>query len=315
MKRLTSQIKIGDFSFKGVVELKIESSWDVLTDICTITIPRKLKYEGRDIAMGADPLFKKGDKVVVELGYNDKNNIEFIGYVRHIDAKTPIVIKCEDSAFLLKDAGKTISYRSVTLKKLLADILPSGMDFEALDISLGQFRLRDVTPAKVLDELRKVYNLYSFFKGEKLFVGLPYPATKEIITHKFHFGKNIISDDLEYRKKEETKIKVKAISMLPNNEKIEIETGDPDGEIRTFHFYDVKKADLEALAMAEIERLRYSGWFGNFLSFGSPFVQHGDVVELEDNKLDRKGAYFIRKVEIDFGNNGFRRTNHLDRKA
>lgn len=315
MKRLTSKITIGDFSFKGVVELNIESSWDVLTDICSITIPRKVSFEGRDIAMGTDPLFKKGDKVVIELGYNDSNNVEFIGYVRHIEAKTPIVIKCEDSAFLLKQSAKTISYRSVTLKKLLTDILPSGMDFETLDISLGQFRLKDVTPAKVLDELRKVYNLYSFFKGEKLFVGFPYPATKEIVTHKFQFGKNIISDGLEYRIKEETKIKIKAISMLPNNEKIEIEVGDPDGEIRTFHYYDVQKSDLKELAMAEIDRLRYSGWFGDFLSFGLPSVQHGDVAELEDDKLDRKGAYFVRKIEINFGNNGFRRTSYLDRKS
>lgn len=315
MKRLTSNIRIGNFTFRGVVNLKIESSWDVLTDTCEITIPRKLTFKNRDIATGDNPLLKKGDKVVIELGYDDENYVEFIGYIRHIDAATPLTIKCEDSAFLLKDSAKTISYKSVTLKQLLSDILPLGMEFEALDISLGQFRLKDVTPAKVLDELRKVYNLYSFFKGEKLFVGFPYPPTKEIVTHKFQFERNIISDELEYRIKDDVKIKVKAISMLPNNEKIEIEFGDADGEIRTFHYYDVQKADLEKLATAEIDRLRYSGWFGSFLVFGLPSVQHGDVVELTDNKLDRQGAYFVRKVEKEFGENGFRRTIHLDRKA
>lgn len=314
MKRLTSKITIGNFSFLGVVDLKIESSWDVLTDICEITIPRKLKFKDREIATGVNPLFKKGDKVIIELGYDDNNSVEFIGYVRHIDAATPITIKCEDSAFLLKDKAKTISYRSVSLKQLLADILPEGMSFEALDVSLGQFRLKDVTPAKVLDELRKTYNLYAFFKGETLYVGWAYPPTKEIITHQFQFEKNIISDELEYRIEEDVKIKVKAISMLPNNEKIEIEVGEADGEIRTFHYYDVQKADLEKLATAEIERLRYSGWFGSFLAFGLPSVQHGEVVELTDNKLDRQGAYFVKKVNIEFGQNGFRRTIYLDRK-
>ena len=66
MKRLTSKISIGNYSFFGVINVKIESSWGVLTDTCEITIPRKLSFKGREIATGDNPLFKKGDKVVIE---------------------------------------------------------------------------------------------------------------------------------------------------------------------------------------------------------------------------------------------------------
>lgn len=315
MKRLTSKITIGEFSFKGVVNVSIKSTWKVLTDTCEITIPRKVKFKDRAIATGDNPLFKKGDKVVVELGYNDKNKVEFIGYVRHIDAQTPITIKCEDSAFLLKADSKTVSYRSVTLQQLLSDVLPKGVDFEAVDMNLGQVRLIDMTPAKILDELRKEYKLYAFFKGEKLFVGFAYPPSREIVTHKFQFERNIISDDLEYRREEESKIKIKAISMLPNNEKIEIEVGDQDGEIRTFHYYNLQKTDLEKVAKEEIKRLKYSGWVGNFLAFGLPSVEHGDIADLTDKKLDRQGFYLVSEVNKDFGTNGYRREIFLDRKA
>lgn len=315
MKRLTSSVKIGAYTFKGLVGLEIESSWEVLTDTCVITIPRKLQWNGKTIAVGKQPLFKRGDKVVVELGYDDENVVEFIGYIRDIEVATPVTIRCEDSAFLLKKSPKTISFEKVTLKDLLKKILPVGIDFEALDINLGQFRLKNATPAQVLNELRKNYNLYSFFRGEKLFVGFAYPPSRTINTLKFEFERNVISDNLEYRRVEDVKIKVKAISMLSDNKKIEVVEGDPDGDTRTFHYYNIQEQDLKKMAKEEIERLRYSGWVGDFLAFGQPFVKHGDVVELIDNKLDRQGSYLVKKTAVNFGLDGYRRTIFLDRIA
>lgn len=314
MKRLTSYIKIGKFSFKGVVNLRIEKSWEMLTSICEITIPRKLSFQGNDIATGDNPLLKKGDKVLIQLGYDSENETEFIGYIRDIKVATPIVITCEDSAFLLKQSAKTISFEKTTLKELLAKILPSGMEHEALDINLGQFRLQNATAAKVLEELKNEYNLVSFFKGEKLFVGFAYPPSRTIKTLKFQFGRNVINDDLDYRKEDEVKITVKAISMLPNNQKIEITEGDSDGDIRTYHYYDLQESDLRKMAKEEISQLRKSGWQGNFLAFGQPFLQHGDVVELIDKKLDRRGSYLVKRTVVTFGTGGYRREIHLDRK-
>lgn len=315
MKRLTSNIKVGSYLFKGLVDLKIESTWEQLTDTCIITIPRKLEWNGKTLAVGVDPLFDRGDKVVIELGYDGNNVLEFTGYVRDIEVATPVTITCEDSAFLLKQSSKTVSFENVSLSDLLTEILPKEIDFEALGVNLGQFRLRNATPAKVLHELKENYSLYSFFKGEKLFVGFAYPPSRTIDTLNFEFERNVISDKLDYRKEQDVKIKVKAISMLPDNKKLEIEEGDPDGDVRTFHYYDVKEADLRKMAKEEISRLRYSGWDGSFLAFGQPFVKHGDIVALKDNKLDRQGDYLVKKVITTFGLSGYRREIFLDRKA
>lgn len=311
MKRLSSNIQIGQYTFKGVVDLVIESSWEMLTDTCTITIPRKIEFEGKSI----DSLIKKGDKVVVSLGYDDDNRQEFVGYVRDVVVDTPITIHCEDAMYLLKQNSKTVSYKEVTLKQLLADVLPLGVEFEAIGVNLGQFRVKRATAAQVLEKLNNTYKMQSFFRNGKLFCGLAYPPSQSITTVRFDFQKNIVSQNLEYRKAEEVKIKLKGISILPDNSKIEIEAGDPDGEIRTFNYYNLQESELKKLLEEEIKKLRYDGWFGSFTAFGQPFTQHGDFANLEDTKLMREGNYLIKKTVVSFGQQGFRREIYLDRKS
>lgn len=315
MKRLTSKITISDFVFFGVVEIECESTWDTLTDICTVTIPRKLSFEGKDIVAGDSPIFKRGDAIKVELGYEDDNQVVFEGFIRSIVIKTPMIIHCEDGAFLLKKDSKTVSYKSVKLQQLLKDILPSGLKWEATDQPLGQFRVQRATAAEILEHLRTEYHIRSFFKGSTLFVGLAYPPNATTKQHYFEFQRNIIEDELEYRSKEQTDIKVKAISILPDNTRLEVEVGAADGELRTFNYYNIESEDaLRLMAESEIERLRIDGFRGSLTVFGQPYVQHGDAVQLVDNKLDRKGIYLVKQVDTTFGVDGYRQTIHLDRK-
>jgi predicted Zn-dependent peptidase len=52
---------------------------------------------------------------------------------------------------------------------------------------------------------------------------------------------------LIYKKKGDVKIKVEAISLLPDNTKILKTVGDEDGETHTLHFYNLTEAELRAL--------------------------------------------------------------------
>lgn len=311
---LSSDIRVGQYTFKGVVNVEIQSSWEELTDTCIITIPRKLRFKNKNIAVGQDPLFKRGDKVEVNLGWNGNNSTRFTGYVRTIKIGTPITIICEDEAFLLKQGAKTVSFENPTLKQLLDAVLPTGTKYHALGMNLGQFRIKNATPAKVLDELRRSFGLFSFFINKELYVGFPYPPETPNKVWKFAFQKNIISDNLDYRRKEDIKVKVKAISMKPDNSKIEVEVGDSNGDLRTFHHYNLSEKELRKVAEEDLKRIAYSGWKGDFLTFGQQPVIHGDIVELEDDKLDRKGRYLVKKVVVSFGVDGFRRTIYLDRQ-
>ena len=312
MKAVNAIIDIGDYRFRYVQEVEIESTWELLTDGGSITIPRKLSFRGKSIAQGAS-LFKKGDPVKIQMGYDEVYDTVFTGYLSGIKPKLNLEFKIQDAMWLLKQKAVTQSYKKVTLSQLLTDISP--IPFEAVDVNLGQFRISKATVAQVLEELRKAYGLYSWVRDGTLFAGLAYRAVgRQSVV--FRFEHNIIEDELEYLRGDDVGIKVKAISMLPDNKKIEIEVGDTEGDQRTLHFYNLSEKELKATAEREIERLKYEGYRGSFLSFGQPHVRHGDIAIIQDNKFpDKAGSYLIKKVTYSIGVNGYRQQIYLDKKV
>jgi hypothetical protein len=314
MLRLSSYIKIGTIEFDFCCSVEISSSWQNLTDTAKIIIPRKITFEGKNIVAGSDPIFKRGDKVEIQLGYDDQLKTHFEGYVTQIKPELPIEIFCEDAMWLLKQKVVTKSYPSVNLKTLLTDCIGNTLPFEATDINLGKFRITRATVAQVIEELRKTYGITSFIRGGKLFSGLAYyPSQRN--EEVFDFTRNIIESDLEYKIAEDTKIKVEAISILSDNTKIEETVGDTDGEVRTMHYYNLSRTDLKATATREIDKLRYTGYRGRITTFGEPFVKHGDGAIIIDDKLtEKQGTYLIKAVNYTFGTSGFRQEIELDRK-
>ncbi len=315
--RLRSKITVNQFIFDYVCEVEVSSSWENLTDTAKITLPNKLKFQGQNLASGSQALFKKGNYVKIELGYAgtliESVNTVFEGYISAVKPDSPLVLECEDAMWLLKQSSITKSWKSVTVKQLLSEIQP--LVFDCDDITLGQFRGTRVTAAQILDELKDKYGLYSWVKNGKLIcgkVGTSLGGNKR----KFVFQEDIVSSELQYLRKEDIKIKVKAISIMPNNSKIEVEFGDTDGELRTLNYYNLSKADLEKVAKKEAERLRYEGYRGSFTSFLLPQVQHGDTVILDDKKFtDRKGSYLVKSVTTNFGQGGGRQKIEIDRKV
>lgn len=314
MLRLSSDIQIGAYRLRGVVGVEVRSSWDELTDTCTLTFPRKVDWKGKALATGTDPLFRRDDAVSVRLGYDDENAEVFQGYIAKLKADIPVNIEAQDTAWLLKRETKNVSFRSVELNELLRAIIPSQVPFEAPTIALGPFRISNATPAQVLDYLKQNYTLKSWFRGGKLYVGLAYvPALQR--THVIRFERNVVQHNLEYLRQEDVKIKLKAISMKPDNSKTEVEVGDADGEQRTVYFYDVPESDLRSMAEKEIERLRYEGYRGSMTTFLAPQVNHGDVVDLRSTSYpERDGRYLVRSVTTRFGMEGGRQEIELDSK-
>lgn len=314
MLRLSAHIEVGDYQFVGVVSVAVSSSWDNLTDTATIVMPSQVRYDGRLVNLAEERVIKKSDSIKIELGYNDENEPVFEGFVSDVVAGSPVEIKCEDFAWLLKRENHTLSFRSVTLAALLQQIVPAAVSVDAVAVELGQFRLSNVSAAQVLEELKKTYRLHSWFRGSTLYAGLAYRGLDTAVKV-FRFEHNIIEDELSFRSKDEVKIKVKAISMLPNNKKIEVEVGNPDGEQRTLHFYNKDKETLKLLAEERIEQLKYDGYRGSFTTFGQPAVKHGDLVRIEDPRYNRSGTYLVKSVETAFGKEGYRQTIELDREA
>lgn len=312
------------FSFAYLADLEINQSIDTLTDTCTIKLPRRVYRNGKLINLAEDtmngqPFFKRGDKVIVKLGYGNTLKTRFIGYLRDIKSGVPITISCDDSMFLLKKGKIKQSFKECKVEDILKAILTEGMDYKAVDCTLGAFNINNASPAKVLESL-KSDGVYSYFRnvtknGETkpvLYAGLAYWADDRK-TRKFKFGVNIINgDDLAYRKNEDILLKVKATSIQPDNSRKEVEVGDEEGEVRTVFKYKIGLEDLRQFANSELERFKYTGFRGTIPTFGEPAMEKGDVADISGSEYYPDGKYLIKAVRITSGLQGYKQVLTLD---
>lgn len=312
MFRLCAKIEInGDrsWSLDFVFAVEITRDTERLTAEARITLPKKLKWDGAAVI----PV-RRGDGVRISLGYDDNLQLAFVGWVRDVGFKTPIVITCEDDMFLLKQMPAVKkAYRSVTLETLLKD---QGITHR-LNImgrqSLGAYRVTADTVASLLGKLSQ-QGIRSFFRYEDgepvLYCGVLFERDTTP-AQVFKTGLNIISDQsLRQQKAENMRLRVKAVSLLPNNKKIKIEVGDSDGEIRTLHTYNKTESELRAWAEQEIKRLKRDGLTGSFTTFGYKLVDPLDAIGLVIDGTNM-GVYQVKKVVIKYGDSGFRQVIDL----
>jgi hypothetical protein len=317
MLRPKTIINIGDETFGFVTSLNTSSAWETFTDTGQLTIPNKVKKDGQSIAIGEDNVFKRGDAIEIAVGYYPDTFSIFSGYVSKILPELPFTIEFQDAAWLLKQTNVTFALKSCSVKELIAAAISKAKEkatgevaealgrlkVEAIDAQLGSFRITNANLVQVLEELKKTYSLTSFFRGETLYCGLAYYG--DGAKHTFTFQQDIIESQLEYNRADDVKIKIKAVSMLPNNTKIEVEAGDPDGEQRTLFKFNLTKEELTKAAEREKDRFKYEGFRGTFRTFAYYDVKHGDTVELIDKRLPEKnGEYFVAGVNYESGVDG-----------
>ncbi|MBD5301607.1 MAG: hypothetical protein HDS16_01195 [Bacteroides sp.] len=307
MFRLCAKIEIkGDrsWSLDFVTAVEITRDTEKLTAEAKITLPKKLKWDG-----SAEIPVRQGDAVRIALGYDNNLQLAFVGYVRDVGFKTPVVITCEDDMFRLKQMpAQKKAYRSVSLETLLKD---QGITYR-LNVmgeqSLGAYRVTADTVAALLGKLSE-QGIRSFFRYEAgepvLYCGVLFERDSTP-AQVFRSGLNIISDQsLQQQKAENMRLRVKAVSLMPDNKKIKVEVGDADGEHRTLHTYNKTESELKAWAQQEVKRLKRDGLTGSFTTFGASLVDCLDAIGLiiDGTKM---GVYQVKKNVIKYGDSGFR---------
>lgn len=307
MFRLCAKIEIkGDraWSFDFVNAVEITRDTEKLTTEAKIIMPKKVKWDKADKI----PV-KRGDSVKISLGYDDNLQTAFVGYVRDVGFKTPIVITCEDEMFKLKQMPtKKKAYRSVSLETLLKD---QGISYR-LNImgeqALGAYRVTADTVAALLGKLSE-QGIRSFFRYENgapvLYCGVLFERDTRP-AQVFKTGLNIISDQsLQQQKTENMRLRVKAVSLMPDNKKIKVEVGDADGEHRTLHTYNKTESELKAWAEQEIKRLKRDGLTGSFTTFGHTLVDCLDAIGIVIDGV-KSGVYQVKKNIVKYGDGGYR---------
>lgn len=317
---LTCRITIGEILLTKAVSVQIETSMRTLLDTASITIPRVVLYKNtqNDVSESrADELFKVGQSVKIELGYDYDFRTEFLGFVSKVGADSLCEIKCECPMWQLKKTSFVQSWRSVTLKELLRTIIPNQYSVSTVEMSLGAFVLKNASAYDALTELKNTYGLVSYFRNGVLFVGLPYfsPGARVPI----NLTNSVPADaanELLFRTQDERTILIKAISMQTKGGKKEVEVGDKNGEVHTIHLpVNLSESELKQQAEEKLKTLRFDGYEGALTLFGIPFIQHSDVVQIADERYpERAGAYFVESRSVAFGANGYRANCKLGRK-
>lgn len=321
MLRLTSNIKIigtETWEFSAVHNCTILQDTETLTDTCELQLPKNIKWQ-ENTNTNKEPPVKRGDKIIVQLGYGKDNlKTRFVGYVRSVDAHTPVKIKCEDEMFVLKQMKiEPKSFKNASLNDVVTYLLAgTGIKFELIDkdIQIGTYRIVKSTIAEELQELRETNLVSSYFRTIEdetyLYVGLKYPTDKrkKVV---FKHSKNIISESLEYRKKEDIRVRVEAVSFGKKHKKTTLEIGDKNGDIIKIRIDGITEEQLKKYATQALERYKQSGFKGSFETFGMPEVDKCDIVSITASD-GNNGSYLVKQNEITFGVNGYRQKITLD---
>jgi hypothetical protein len=304
MKILTSNIIIGKYTFDFVHGIEVTSGWQEQTSKAVIKLPAKLTVNKNELKN----VFKKGDSVTIQIGYDGRLNTIFEGFVARVRPKVPLELECEDLMWKLKQIQVNDNAKNETMQSFLERNIPYPID--CFDIELPRYIASKVSAAQLLDKISQDFGLSAFVRAGKIVIGKQYDpsnTTRHIIVLDNNAKSNVVSDNLEYTSKDDVKIKVTAISNLSSGKKIEIELGDPDGESRTLNFFNIQEKDLKAIAEKEMERLQYDGYRGDFVVFGEPFIREGDIVEIRnDQESDKTGTYWTDGVNYKFDMGGIR---------
>ena len=307
MLKLSAKVEIKSartWVFEKITACEIARDMDALTATCTLTLPRKTQWQGESSV----PI-KRGDAVTVWLGYDGDLQLAFKGYVTQLGFKAPLTIKCEDEMFILKQTPAVKkSYKTVDVEKLLKD---QGLKIKVKVLgeqNIGQYRVNVETVAELLGHLKE-NSIRSFIRLESeepvLYCGVLFSHNAGI-RQVFSTGVNIISDSsLEEQKAEDVKIKLKVVSLQPNNKKIKVEVGDNGGEKRVLHCYGKSESEAKAWGKQELERLKRDGLTGSFTTFGAKLLDCLDIVGMKIDGVKR-GKYQVEKNKITFGTGGFR---------
>jgi hypothetical protein len=229
--------------YNFISEYDANDTWQELTDTCRLVLPKSVyirdsvgklvSLAGPNVNVGGFgdnvPLFMRGDKVAVEVGYRffDPSGNEtlltseiFNGFVTRVGSRKPIVLDCEDNMYKLKQViAPNKTYAAGTSMEVILKELVAGTGFTVntlTDTTLGIFSTHNETVAEVLGRLQKDYHFYPYFRGNELRVGSQVYIEQDAVDSGrkvFKFQQNIISDDLTYNRIEDVELSAVAYSI------------------------------------------------------------------------------------------------------
>lgn len=318
---LYSKISIGNFKpFKGVHDISIKKSLGNYADTAILKLPltARLKQAGSPQTQSVLTAhqFNVGDKVLIELGYNNKLEREFVGFIRRINMTTPLEIECEGYAYQLRAKKINKSWKETTLLEVLEYII-EGTDIEIAeldDVKIDNFTLDKETGFTALGKLKDATHVNIWFEEHRLYAGLKYSffserqkeAKPDVL---YKIGHNTINANDIKRTLDKEEKKVTAVYKDKDGTEIResFGTGLIEEEIKVQNISD--KGGLFKISKDKVEKEKAKDWEGKIETFLVPFCKPGYKMRIEDARYpERTGNYIVESVDTRFGLGGGRRT-------
>lgn len=328
MKRLSSQIRIGNFIFDYVTNITIESSWNTFTDTATITLPNKFRLknrtENKDVVAGPNNLFKRGDVVEINIGYFPNLKRRFTGFLSQIRPESILVLQCEDAMWLLKQINlKSKSFINTTIKEVV-EFVTAGLnnltiEFDDPDAKIGDLKIDNkgfVSAVTIFETLKKQFGYNIYFQDGTLqvrilnaIISLDKPA------HVMDFQFNVLPDDtlvfqrdddvgmvIRFESKQKDNTVITLFGFKEMGETVISRTPKTGGIVNSWKVPELSEDLIRKLIIKNIDKYIWEGFQGGLTTFLEPTIDHSDRIDVIDNKHPEKnGRYLIKEVVINFG--------------
>jgi hypothetical protein len=328
---LICNIQVGSYTFKTVNEVTVRSTVREQTDTAEIVLPKAIfDYATKATNKAIDEIFTPGLPVHIQLGYKnltvspqDRLVTEFKGYISRVNPNIPFSLFCEDEMFQLKRKQVSPKVFSTANVKDIIEYAAQGYLYDVREVNAGTnfiIGTQHDTAAKVLKLLEERTGFKSFFrliKGEPVltfgnYYGSTFLSKKPI---KFDLRSMVASYDL--RKIDDQPVRIKAVSIQPGGKALRAQfTGDLSGRVLTLKVPGLTQQQLEQEARRMYREAKLKKLEGNIEAFGLPFVQHGDILQLNNSGYTLvSDSFFVEGIEVNFGSGGYRRNITLGPSA
>ena len=309
-------VKIGKYELRMMESIEIIRSVELLSDTATIALPATAYNQTLDI----ESKIKRGDSVLIKLGYNGKLVPEFEGYLESISSDDgSLTLKCEDSLFQYRKDIPNVELKNASVVDILKYVHTYITGFTincSYDFSYDKFVIKDATGYDVLKKIQEEAKPNIYIKGNVLHI---HPQYIEIFgTAVYDFAKNIDEDgcSLKYKLESERKFLVTVESKDSAGKTIKVEEGTTGGEKMNIKISGVTNvASLRKMAQEALKQKVYTGFEGNFTAWLIPYVDAGYKVTLYDWDYEYKnGSYYVLEVKTVFSEDGGVRVIKIGKK-
>ena len=227
---MTHDISIDSKKLNRLRYCEIEKSAEALSDTAVLSV--HAMTHGR--ALQVEEQIRAEMPISISLGYDDKNEKEFEGYVASTSIENGTLrIRCEDAMYLLRKDVKNVQLSQVSAtevaEQVLTEVAPSLelVAGEGLsDIRFDEFNIVDATAWDVLKKLKEQAGITAYVRGKKLYLSLRYlqdsSSQQEVL---YNFERNVEKSHLKYVRAEERKVLVKVIGIGKDNRRYEATAG------------------------------------------------------------------------------------------